>query len=81
MGQQWRFNQDEDSQWRWTCVDDDDHHVQSATSFPDQARCMMDAIRFSVERRRVKPLLDETDPTVQRAQPLLTETDPTAQPH
>jgi hypothetical protein len=81
MAQQWQFTQDEHSQWRWTRVDDDDHHVQSAASFPDQARCMMDAIRFAVERRRVKPLLDETEPTAQHAQPLLTETDPAVQPH
>ena len=65
MGPQWQFEQDEHSQWRWTRIDDDNRQVDSATSFPDQAHCMMDAIRFVVERRRANPVLDDADPTSQ----------------
>jgi hypothetical protein len=81
MAQRWHFIQDAHSQWRWTRVDDDDHHVESATSFPDQATCTMDAIRFAVAQRRVRPLLDETTPTAERAPSVPTETGNPSQPH
>jgi hypothetical protein len=52
MAEQWKFVQDEQSQWRWTHTDENDRRVESKASFENQAQCILDAIRFAINRRR-----------------------------
>jgi hypothetical protein len=65
MSQQWRFEQDENSEWHWVHVEGDKAE-KSASGFPDQLRCMMDAMRFVVQRHRNdNPTVDQADSTAQ----------------
>ena len=52
QGQQWRFEQDEQSQWRWTHIDAAEGEIGSPEAFPTQIDCMLDAVRFTVRRSR-----------------------------
>jgi hypothetical protein len=52
MGAQWKFEKNEQAQWRWIHVDDKDERVESTASFPNEAQCMMDAIRYVIRSRR-----------------------------
>ena len=66
MAKQWRFEQDEKAEWRWTHLDGEKDPIRSATGFPNQLRCMMDAMRFVVQRRRAQqPSANEADSTSQ----------------
>ena len=49
MAQQWQFVQDEYQQWHWRHAE---NAVESAHSFSSATECMLDAVRFAVERRR-----------------------------
>jgi hypothetical protein len=51
MGNEWRFEQDDASRWRWTRKGDS-QHVESARSFESPVACVLDAVRYVVERRR-----------------------------
>jgi hypothetical protein len=59
MAQEWRFEQDDHAQWRWTHFDGENESVKSSRTFPSQLGCMMDAMRFVVQRRRVEPTLHD----------------------
>jgi hypothetical protein len=61
MAQQWRFEQDEQAQWRWVHMDGKNETVTSNCTFPNQLRCMMDAMRFVVQRRRASPTVADAD--------------------
>ena len=61
MRQEWRFEQDERAQWRWIHTDGENRTVASSRSFPDQVRCMMDAMRFVVRRRRPERNVDDSE--------------------
>jgi hypothetical protein len=51
MEQEWRFEQDENGQWRWLHLDGLNETVSTQT-FPDEVHCVLDAMRFVVRRRR-----------------------------
>lgn len=51
MAQQWQFEQDEQQQWRWRHAE---NRMESTSSFSSAAECMLDAVRFAVQRRRAK---------------------------
>jgi len=52
MGPQWQFTQDDQRQWRWCRLDGDGEATESAQVFPDRARCVIDAMRDAVQRRK-----------------------------
>jgi hypothetical protein len=52
MPSQWTFEQDEQAQWEWRSVDTEGESVQSSASFATQTACMLNAVRFAVQRRR-----------------------------
>ena len=49
MSQQWQFEQDEQQQWHWR---EADAETESQKSFSTATECMLDAVRFAVQRRR-----------------------------
>ena len=51
MAQQWEFVEDEEKQWHWQSTETKAH---SAGSFPTATQCMLDAVRFAVQRRRTQ---------------------------
>ena len=55
MAQQWRFEQDEQSQWCWKLLDGEKETARATRTFPNQLGCMMDAMRFVVQRTRTQP--------------------------
>ena len=54
MALQWRFEQTDDAQWRWKRTDDAEGDVDSASTFEKEIDCIMDAVRFTVARRRAQ---------------------------
>jgi len=52
MPSQWTFEQDEQAQWEWRSIDTEGESVQSPDSFATQTACMLNAVRFAVQRRR-----------------------------
>ena len=56
MRQQWQFEQDDQSRWRWKRLDDKRGDVDSAASFTNAAACMLDAVRYAVRQRRSQPV-------------------------
>ncbi|HYC47114.1 MAG TPA: hypothetical protein VED01_16695 [Burkholderiales bacterium] len=59
--QQWQFEQDAEARWRWKHVDDTETEIGSADSFATQVDCMLDAVRFAVQRRRDEAGMSEDD--------------------
>ena len=51
MAQQWQFEEDDQNQWRWQHAEGT---AKSAESFPSATQCMLDAVRFAVQRRRAE---------------------------
>ena len=49
VGQQWHFEQDDQSQWHWKHLEEE---AESEKSFPSAAECMLDAVRHAVNQRR-----------------------------
>ena len=49
---QWQFEQDTEARWRWKHLDRVEGEVGSTDSFATQVDCMLDAVRFAVQRRR-----------------------------
>ena len=52
MPQQWQFEQNDDAQWRWKRIDDAQGDVDSTATFAKEIDCIMDAVRYTVARRR-----------------------------
>lgn len=52
MALQWRFEQTDDAQWRWKRTEDAEVDVDSAATFDTEIDCIMDAVRYTVARRR-----------------------------
>lgn len=52
MPQQWQFEQNDDAQWRWKRVDDAQGSLDSPATFAKEIDCIMDAVRYTVARRR-----------------------------
>lgn len=52
MPLQWQFEQTDDAQWRWKRTDDVEGDVGSAATFEKEIDCIMDAVRYTVARRR-----------------------------
>lgn len=57
MAQQWQFVQNDENEWHWEHTEDT---AKSATTFSSATECMLDAVRFAVQRRRA------TGPTPQK---------------
>ena len=51
MAQQWQFEEDDQKQWHWQRTED---VAKSAKSFPSAVQCMLDAVKFAVQRRRAE---------------------------
>ena len=64
MEPEWRFEQDERGGWRWFHMDGQNETVSTET-FPDQVRCMMDAIRFVVRLKHAQAKRDGPDRAAQ----------------
>jgi hypothetical protein len=58
VAQQWRFEQDEQQQWHWKHAD---NAAESGKSFESATECMLDAVRFAVNRRRARAELGAED--------------------
>jgi len=52
MSQQWQFEMDEQAKWHWRRVDDAQVEVESPASFSKPIECIIDAVRYAVQRRR-----------------------------
>lgn len=61
MPQHWQFEQDEHQQWRWKKHDEDQGSADSVETFSSVTACMLDAVRYAVERRRANPYAGRTD--------------------
>ena len=51
MAVRWRFTQDDRLQWRWSRIEGDEEQ-DAAASFDTPARCMIDAVRVTVNAHR-----------------------------
>jgi hypothetical protein len=51
VAQQWHFEQDAQQQWHWKLAENE---AESAKSFKSATECMLDAVRFAVNRRRAR---------------------------
>lgn len=69
MAKQWRFEHDEQAQWRWTLLTDGEETARSSRTFSNQLGCMMDAMRFVVQRTRPLPLQPKVDGAEAKRQP------------
>jgi len=49
MTQQWQFVEKDENEWHWERTEDTQ---KSATTFSSATECMLDAVRFAVQRRR-----------------------------
>jgi len=58
VAQQWRFEQDEQQQWHWKHAEIE---AESEKSFESATECMLDAVRFAVNRRREQSELSGQD--------------------
>ena len=58
VGEQWRFEQDEQHQWHWKLAENE---AESEKSFKSATECMLDAVRFAVNRRREQSALSGQD--------------------
>jgi hypothetical protein len=52
MPQQWQFEQNDDAKWQWKRIDDAQGDVDSPVTFAKEIDCIMDAVRYTVARRR-----------------------------
>ena len=55
MPLQWRFEQDDQAQWQWKLINTDGESVKSPASFANETACILNAVRFAVQRRRSQP--------------------------
>ena len=51
MAQQWHFVEDDKHQWHWQRTEDT---AKSAAPFSSATECMLDAVRYAVQRRRTQ---------------------------
>jgi hypothetical protein len=58
--QQWAFDQDEQQQWHWTCIGENELPTKSPGTFETPVDCFIDAVRHAVRRRRAEAI--EQDP-------------------
>lgn len=59
MAHHWQFKQDDQNQWHWTRLDAVEQPIETSTGFESQTRCVLDAVRYAVGRRRSQTRLDD----------------------